>query len=171
MNKFQKVSKISYGELPAKIRERIDEIMLHRQEIKANTIRMGSIGFIPIAGGIAAISTSMVSGTGNKILIGLGVAGSYGTIYGFALKAHGPQYAKEELNLWRTIRQSADPKVKSVRGNFPYLVVDMKGGLVGKQNAPKIWFVPIGRRRIPTGKRPVPISRVKKLGLRRSRIH
>ena len=76
-----------------------------------------------------------------------------------ALNDHKEEYAEEELALYRALRGTKSPNVRALLHNFPYIIVNREGGLVGKKLNPKIGFLPIGRRRIPTKKRPEKIPR------------
>ncbi|MCX6803661.1 MAG: hypothetical protein NTY48_03765 [Candidatus Diapherotrites archaeon] len=164
------ITRIENEKLPQKVRNAIKDILAHRKQINAFTK----------AYGIASISTLTVlsAPTISKNLIHrqpadmqeLSVLGKSSVGFGAmlaatglaALRAHKEEYANKELALYRALKEARKiPQVKQLLESHPYIVVDRKGNLVGKKVNPKIWFVPIGRRRIPTFQRPKILKRKK----------
>jgi len=145
--------RISNEELPNNIQQAIEKILLHRKQIKINAL-IGS----PVAILVTALINSHPIKDNSPIpysIVTVGIS-ALGALY-----AHREKYAKNELALYRALRGTTDLKVKALLQNHPYIVVDKKGNLVGKRIAPKIWFMPIGRRRIPTKRRPTQVRKPK----------
>lgn len=151
----EKISGIKFEELPENVQIAVNNILNHR-------IRIRLYSFLAIP--THFITMSMVFGNRKEILLR-----NLGLITGVnlaALHSHKREYAKEELQLFRALANSNDSKLKNLIASHKFAVVDRKGNLVGKNHAPKIWIIPIGRRRIPTKERPKQIKR-KKTGFRR----
>ena len=143
---------IPNNELDENVRKAIKKIVSHRGEIRR---------FATALGGITAFGTSLpilnrdkYSAIGAPLIIGLA---SLKTLHG-----HKETYAEEELVLYRAIRESRNPKIAKLMQTYPYIVVNRRGDLIGKELNPKIGFVPIGRRRIKTQIRP---PKARKVGL------
>ncbi|MBU0636519.1 hypothetical protein KKE06_05840 [Candidatus Micrarchaeota archaeon] len=136
----QKWSSISFRDLPPKVQEKINVILAHRAQIALPTVLLG-----------LSISTlSAFAAQRWNLKTGLMVAG-VATVGGIAtLKKHQVEYIKEEWMLYRALRETPTARVKELLSGFPFVVVNLKGDLVGKKWSPKIGFLPFGRRRIPT---------------------
>jgi len=155
---MQSVSKISYNELPFDVQKRINVVLKHRKSINKFSMQFGVL-----FGGVAAYEANrngLFSGrplieTAGRMVPSVAGISAVGLI---ALKEHESTYKKDDINLWRAIRGSSNPKIRALCEGHPYVVVDIKGGLVGKKISPKIGFIPFGRRRLSTRKAPLRIG-------------
>ena len=54
------------------------------------------------------------------------------------MKKHQNQFKKEYLDLFRAIKEGKEnPIIKKLLDNFPYLIVNNEGDLIGKKTAPE----------------------------------
>ena len=146
------VSKIPFKQLPKAVRFFVEDILAHRASIRFNLIVVVPTHFL---------ISSLIFHANKKVLFS--VYGAVTALNLLLLSAHKEEYTKEELNLFRALTYSKNSNVRKLISSFKYVAVDRKGNLVGKNHAPKIWFVPIGRRRIPTKKGPKRLNRKRKL--------
>lgn len=143
----EKISRIAFAQLPQEIQKKIQEILKHREQIESHVGGFG-LGFgTMVLGGVGILARGDVKNAlamEAVAILGLGVPGA------FALRTHKKLYSKEELGLYRALKNSSDAKVNSLLSSSNFVIVNKRGDLVAKNWNPKIGFVPIGRRRIPT---------------------
>ncbi len=171
-------NKMQYRDLSPKVQKLIDGIFWHRFGVRVYTALGTGVGLLPVVPLTIAINTSGLASEATKNWystpwpylwpVATAVVGAS------LLSDHGKDYSKEERDLYRALRDSRDRRVRNLLGRFPYVVVDRHGNLVGKRTNPRLWFVPIGRRRIPTPMKRrelIKKQRAKRWGPSRSRIH
>ena len=143
--------KIPFNRLPKNVQERVQIILSHRKGIQENSRMFFSVA--SMISGEAAVPIALVYSMGHpKPAIALGASAGL-AFFGWGLhsmKSHGKQYLEEEARLLRSIALSRDDSIQQFRKHFPWIAVDRHGDLVGKRFRPRISFIPIGRRRIPT---------------------
>jgi hypothetical protein len=137
---------IKNSDLSEKTRKAIVRIQKHRKQVGFNT----SMGFL----GAALLMSLPHMGPAPQIKQNAAsafFASVFAIIGRSSLKDHTPTFRGEYVALFRSLRADLKrkPELARVIASSKYLVVDRKGNIVGKNNAPKIYFVPIGRRRFP----------------------
>ncbi|MBS3061681.1 MAG: hypothetical protein J4215_03810 [Candidatus Diapherotrites archaeon] len=155
---MKKPNKLYFEDLPQDIRQSIREIVSHRNRIRHFTDDFLVIS--GVAGGLLYLSTRSFQNGHPTTGIITGIAASIpAKIVGTALADHEQEHYREALSLQHRLTNSTDPNVQALCQRFPYIIVTNSFDLVGKRFAPRIGFIPIGRRRIPTRK-PVPKPRL-----------
>jgi hypothetical protein len=145
----EKVSKIAFNELPNDVQQKIQQILEHRKEMLPAAKRYAAyiaVFSILAAGGTYAKEKSWRKAAGAAALTGA----AYLSLPLVGLATHRRQYRLEEFSLYRALKRSKNQQVQSLLSSNPFVVVNWSGDLVGKRWNPKIGFVPVGRRRIPT---------------------
>jgi len=167
-----KIGLIKNSELPQEVKKTIGGILKHRGDIKkfskvfgitSTAVCMGSQIFPAFARGQHL--------TLKDVAYGSGILAFMTTTVGLhALAGHSEEYAKEELGLFHAVKSCRyNPKIKELLVNYPYIVVNRNGDLVGKKINPRIGFIPFGRRRIATQEKPKKLSRLKAAFRKRSK--
>ncbi|MFH1256945.1 MAG: hypothetical protein V1494_06675 [Candidatus Diapherotrites archaeon] len=132
-------NKISYSELPANIQSAIDIILMHRRQLwDASKIALPTVTILALQGYY------------NKSILAASTATVGGAFLLRALRKHDKQFKKEGADLIKGLRNCKETPIKELVANYPFITVNILGDIVGKKHAPKIWFIPAGRRRFPT---------------------
>lgn len=158
-----KKSTVKTSDLPERVKKAINEISLHRQEIRIAAGASALLTFIPTA---MFFKKNMEEGKiGAAAFFALEMPALVALLGIRSLKKHGPLFRKEYMNLYRALKEHAeDASIKNLLKEFPYIVVDSKGNLVGKKTRPKIGMLPVGRRRVASPKAGKSTVRKWKLG-------
>ncbi len=151
---MKQVQKIKFSDLPQNIRDHIEPIVNHRKEMRNGVIFHSTI--LGMTGGLAKELHSL-----EKSTLGVTVPAliTFGLVSLKGLHNHQNAFDQEERGLFHALRDARDPKVRELLSAFPYVIINRNGDLVGKRLNPRIGFIPIGRRRIPTRERPKHLTR------------
>ncbi|GEM_PF-2607083 len=136
---------VKFGDLPYEVKAQVTKVLQHRVQIRARAKKLAgkasfSVPMVSIMGGVAGGLTGAI---GTPIVI-------FGTGGAIAYSTHGRQFRLEYLGLFRALKRSHDLHVNRVMENFPYVVINRNGDIVGKKTSLKIGKVQVGRFRIPT---------------------
>ncbi len=145
-------NKIAFKELPDKIQVEISKILAHRKIMRPTAVI--TIGGTAVS--MAAIGAVVAFGNHAKEH-GLFIPLVLGQIVyeRDLIKGHSKELRQEALKLHKALFQAKkEPGIKKILEKYPYVIVDMKGNLVGKKTAPNLMRIPIGRRRIISPKQP-----------------
>ena len=150
-------SSVAFGDLPPNVQSKIVQILKHRKRISRN-LKNAAREIMLVSSPLGLIATIHTSDVKKGIAVASLAAISLG---GIQHSSHSSLFRKEYLELFHALRSSKDhPAVKQLLEKYPFVVVNPKGGLVGKKTNPVILRQPIGRRRIASPFLPPP--RIKK---------
>jgi hypothetical protein len=127
--------------LPLDVRKAIQEVLVHREDIRKTAKDVGVAFTIPVAS-LSAFRLFDVAGVIGS-LMGIG---SY-----VSFRLHGPAFRQEYLKLYRAIKKQANhPAIASLLNNpkARYLIVKNDGSLAVRYRNPILLGQPFGRRRL-----------------------
>ena len=160
---------LHYKKLPKNVRAAVTAILDHRRQIHPTTV--DHLQWTSLTAGPALLFIAgpalgkgaywLLSGGKVGPPIPWNVAGLYGlggaaVSLGLAAKGakalstHERLWLQEELRLFRLLRRLPNQAVRRFLAVHPYFSVGPGGNLIGRKFAPRIGFLPLGRRRIPT---------------------
>ena len=139
------VMKVPLSSVSLELQERIKELISHRSEFTFNTGRYA----VSIPAAMVGFSSLGETNAG-KITAGLITAKVLGGVTLYNVNQHHAEFRKEYIRLLRALRLEArkNPALRELALEYPFLVVDRQGDLVGKKSNPLLMKWPIGRRRI-----------------------
>jgi len=147
--------KIKFGDLPLSVQHQITPILQHRKDTRITTAAFAFIN-------TAALGRAFLPSTPKPDVVAHVLAEA--VVLGASLKAlhhHNEPFELEKKGVFHALRTTDDPNIKTLLTQFPFVIVARNGDLIGKRFNPRIGFVPIGRRRIPTRERPAKTLRRK----------
>jgi len=160
-------NKVNYFDLPIDVRVKIAGIIRRREKTRpAVALTIGAVAAEAVLLGFT-IAKGPRPGTGpaaGMLLIPAGIGATM-------LKGQSREFKNEAIRLHKTLSKHADnPKIKKLLEKYPYVVINLRGDLVGKKTAPSLMRIPIGRRRIASPKAgKEAIARWKKMKLPKTR--